>query len=279
MLGTVFTVGYYVPSQVAVLSQGQFDIPVPLTILATATNVTWATVESQAQVHFTSTPTSGDEAFQFDWGLAEPATLPITFAITVPASESEYYVGGPGGSFGYRPAGACSGTCTSRSLEIGATRPGTSFAVGAVWRFNYTVRLMSRLEGLATTRFLEVDLSPAGLETTGTSDLAGLGVSAPSAGDLQLVQSFNTQSGYIFGFSTNDSAVRSRSFGFSPAPVTLDAGSQGTLSVRLSSHVHWDALTWEAVSFSGSGGNFSVQEFMDVRFGSILIEVGSWTGV
>ncbi len=279
ILATVYAVGYYVPTQVAVLSQGRFHLPVPLTLLSTAPNVTWATIDSRALVHFTSTPTSGAEAFQFDWGLAGPATLPVVFAMDIPDSQSSYYVGGTGGSFHYRPAGGCGGTCTSTSYQIGAMRPGISFAVGAVWVFNYTVRLMSRLEGFASTRFLEVDLSPSGLETPGTSYPADLGVPSATAEDLQLVQSFNAQSGSTFGFSTNASEFQSGSFGFSPAPVTLDAGSQGNVSIRLSSHIHWDPLTWEAVSFSGSGGNFSVQEFVDVRFGSILLQVGPWTVV
>ena len=277
-LGTVYFLGQVLPNELAVLSQGQFTLPVPLTILSAAPNVTWMSVRSQAILAFYSSRSSGSAAFEFSWSLASPAPLPVEFAVNVPAWQSSYFVPRPGGSFSYLPAGQCVAPCDSTGIGIGASEAGLSFVYGTHWTFNYSVRLMSRFQGFGNAQFLEIDLSPAGLESPGTHRAAEMGVAAPAPTDLELVGTYYIQSGISITFSTNESAFQGRSFGHSPAAVIVPAGDQGPLSIRLTSSLTWGPLDWEAVSLSSSTGNFTLRQYADLRFGSIDVTLDPATG-
>lgn len=266
------------PTQVAILSQGQFNLPVAVAILAAAPNVSWANVESQASLTYVSTRQDGSASVRYDWSLNGSAQLPVKFTLEVPPWESDTYVSQGGGSFEYLPAEVCSAPCSSQSWSVGATRAGPSDAWGATWIFNFTVRLMGYPEWTGRGDFLEVDLSPVGWEGLGTQAPADLGVPAPSASDLELVQSFNTQSGPRFVFNTNGTDFQGKVFHYEPPAVRISAGSRGNLSVQLASSLQWDTHAWEAVSFSGTGGNFTVREYVDLRFGTIRLDLAPWSG-
>ncbi|HII39620.1 MAG TPA: hypothetical protein HA326_00165 [Thermoplasmata archaeon] len=274
-LGTVFTLGWYFPTQVAIVSQGEFELQVPLMALYTAPNATGLIAYSTAYYHF-ATSDSESTNFQFSWSLAAHASLPVEFSVQIPPSFASNFRSLGGGSFAYWPLGTCSVGCGGGfSTGIGGVSSPNADAM--LWRFNYTVRLMSRLAAFGGLRFLEVDLRPvdgAGMIGGSFSDI---GVASPSAADLAQVGSLNVLGADYLLFSTNDSAIHDRTFGYRSGPVSLEAGDQGPLSAQLTSTFRWSSVDWEEVSFWNSGA-ITLREYVDLRFGSINLSVEPYVG-
>ena len=277
-IGTVYAVGHYFPRQIAVLAKGGFTLDVPLMIIATAPNVTWGEVHSVAVLGFASTRTEGSSTFRFAWSLAVPAHLPVTFATTIPAAKSSSEIPLAGGGFGFLPAGVCADPCESRSITIGTHGPGQPAVYGFRESYNYTVRLMSRLDGFGSTEFLEIDLSPTAGSSGGTGRPGDFGTSLPGPEDLVPVEGFHVDSGPQVVFSTNGSAFQGRAFENRAGVAAIDAGTWGPLTIALTSSFRWSPQDYESVSFSGTGASFTVNESMDLRFGSIQVALEPWSG-
>ncbi len=271
-VGTAFTVGWYAPTQVALLSQGQMELHVPLMALYTAPNDTGLIESSRASYSFASTAGAESSNLQFSWSLVGNSSLPVEFAMRMPAWTGNAFRSLGGGSFAYYPEGVCAADCTSLRTTTGLGGSGAAVAQTVVWAFNYTVRVMSRLPLFGGAQFLEIDLSPAigGGAFMGSFDDVGVPFAAEH--EMLSLESFTVAPGAGITFSTNASAIHALTFGYSPPPVSVNAGDRGFLSVKLTSAFRWSSVDWESVSFV-SGGNITVHEYVDLRFGSINVTV------
>ena len=142
--------------------------------------------------------------------------------------------------------------------------------VHVIWKMTYAVLNVTETSGAARSSFLEVDYSLSPMGSVG-EPMPAANVSRPSAKDLASVAIENVPAGNQITISARGLPQVPNVFSHDATTAAFDAGRLGTLTARLTTQYSWSSVDDYRLSFSTTT-NVSLQFFLDLRFGSLLIE-------
>ena len=308
---TILVVGPKAPWLEAVLGQGRVIMDIPLTTIYTAPPLPNGTASTTANVSFNSGyltclinettrygvcdgPTPSILAYR--WSLVSGTELPIRFVMSPEPSSNDTHrhFDAGGDSLEYFPAGPY----VVHSYPVGAVVPspplnyqnvslegvGQASVLVSKWAVDYTIRKFGVFSGLTATSYLEVDYNVTVLDAGTVLRLPAANVSAPSSSDLWVPTQSLTLPANQEGGSTGIGVLSSFRvppppvpygnppyFRYNLTPVSMDAGSIGSISVRLQS---FQEDAFETLHFSWDR-TVQFHLYLDMRFGSVLLAYGT----
>jgi hypothetical protein len=160
---------------------------------------------------------------------------------------------------------------------------GLEYLLSDLWLMNYTVTRMAATVASTEQNWVQVNYSLAWYGGVGNSLPTG-NVTVPTPGDLVALGGTTTY-GYSKGSSSfvlslaGSMIPSNMSFLHSLPPVRISGGAAGNLTAVLTVRSGWNSATqyWLGWGFgpANGGGMITYRYYVDVRFGSILVQFGS----
>lgn len=236
------------------------------------------------------------DVLPYTWSVVRGTDLPVHFVMSPEPSWLDTHRRFDDGSWSgllYMPAGPTvvhdypEGTAVPPPvvdyLNATAAGAGLAYVYVTTWAMNYTIRKMGVFQGLTWTSYLEVDYSMAVADPGSLRPLPAANVSLPASSDLwSPSQTLTWQAGSTFAW-TGVNALASFNvppppvpysapsyFHYNLTPLSLDAGSAGSLVVGLQSGYGGSYATL----FFSSDRTVQVHLSVDMRFGSVILAYG-----
>lgn len=266
------------PTVVGTLGSGHGFVDVPLAAFYTP-NLSVPGFSTTANVSLAATPSFATH-ITFTWTDVRGTSLPVQLVfVPTPGSNSpgEAFGPGPSNGFLYYLDGVPAAPVTLLRTTYGTVAAGADGLVWATWRVNYSAREMSVHDWLRDDHWVEVEYSitPV-LYQVGSMPAAN--VSHPQRGDLQPIGGplrVSYQAGFPWSYSwtIHNVPMPPGPFTRTVGSVAFNAGSAGTVGANLTASFQWGPNDNNEVQASGSGpANLSLQVYVDMRFGSLLVE-------
>jgi hypothetical protein len=273
------------PHVVAVLSNGSTLFEVPLMTMYTAPSLAIRGFTTNVSLHFESRAEGPSSNFTFRWQNVSGTSEDVRFVLDSVGRNSSFQpiAAGPEDGFVYFPAGICSAPCDHTGWSTGMSGNELEYLLSDLWVMNYTVSRMAATVSSVEQKWVQVNYSLAWWGGLGNSLPTG-NVTPPSAADL-LALGGNTTIGYTRGSSSFTPSLAgsmipsNMSFQHSLPPVRIREGAAGNLTAVLAVRSGWNSATqyWLGWGFgpANGGGMITYRYYVDVRFGSILVQFGS----
>ena len=261
------------------LGRGDMILHVPIMTMYTAPPLPGQSVASNVTWSIRSTHNGPSTAYVLGWRLLSGPCVTVRFVLNTTFSDPNAGSIGPSETrdeFSYYPAGTCGLGCTERGLEQKVGGLGVADVVHVIWKMTYAVLNVTETSGAARSSFLEVDYSLSPMGSVG-EPMPAANVSRPSAKDLASVAIENVPAGNQITISARGLPQVPNVFSHDATTAAFDAGRLGTLTAHLTTQYSWSSVDDYRLSFSTTT-NVSLQFFLDLRFGSLLIEYVSPEG-
>jgi hypothetical protein len=261
------------------LGRGDMILHVPIMTMYTAPPLPGQSITSNVTWSVRSTHNGPSTSYHLGWKVLSGPAVPVRFVLNSTFSDPNAGSTGPSegrDEFSYYPAGTCGLGCTDRGLDQRVSGPGVADVVYVIWKLTYAVLNVTETSGAAHSSFLEVDFSLSPMGSVG-EPMPAANVSRPSAKDLASVAIENIPAGNQLTISARGLPAVPNIFRHDATTAAFDAGRLGTLTARLTTQYSWSSVDDYRLSFSATT-NVSLQFFLDLRFGSLLIEYVSPEG-
>jgi hypothetical protein len=262
-----------------VLGRGDMIMDVPIMTLYTAPPLAGQSVASNVTWSIRSTHNGPSTTYHVGWTLLSGPDVPVRFVLNSTFSDPNAGSIGPSerrDEFSYYPAGTCGLGCTDLGVDQQVGGFGLAYVVHVIWKMTYAVLNVTEIFGSARSSFLEVDFSLTPVGSVG-EPMPAANVSRPTPEDLAPVAIENIPAGNQITISASGLPAVPNVFSHDATTAAFDAGRLGTLSARLTTQYSWSSVDDYRLSFSATT-NVSLQFFLDLRFGSLLIEYVSPEG-